>query len=62
MKKQYKIAVSKSYIEAYNLKSKNEALIPTIVNILQMPNSKKDRDEAINELYRLAKIADNLEK
>ena len=61
MTTQSKIAESKNYIEATNLKPKNEALIPTIVNILQKPNSKKNRDEAIDELYRLAKIADNLD-
>jgi len=62
MEKQYNIKVAKSYLEAYNVEYKNYALIPTIVNILQTPHSEKNRCEAINELYRLAKIADNLEK
>ena len=54
-----KIQESKNYINATKLKPKNKALIPTIVNILQTPNSQKNRDEAIAELYRLAEIADN---
>jgi len=62
MKTQSKITETKSILEAFGIEPTNEALVPTIVNILRQPNSKKNRDEAIDEIYRLAKIADNLEK
>ncbi len=55
-----KIKETKSILKAFGIGSPNKALIPTIVHILREPHSKKERDEAIDELYRLAKIADNL--
>ncbi len=55
-----KIKESKEIFKAFGMGSPNEALIPTIVHILSNHHSKRDRDEAIDELYRLAKIADNL--
>ena len=58
--KQKTLRESKEIFKAFGMGSPNEALIPTIVHILREPHSKKDRDEAIDELYRLAKIADNL--